>query len=142
MTQTLVKTLINRPCITINEKSSINALVKLLNINRVGCVVVMSKSLNNPIGIVSERDIIRNYEKIIDNPSLKVSEIMTKKIISCNSNASSKELMEIMNFNKVRHIPIIENDNLIGIVSIGDVVNRIIQNYAYETKFLREFINN
>ena len=56
--------------------------------------------------------------------------------------ASSKELMEIMNENKIRHIPIMEQHKLLGIVSIGDVVNRIIENYAYETKHLREYINS
>ena len=67
---------------------------------------------------------------------------MTKNIIFCNKNSSSKELMEIMNENKIRHIPIMEQHKLLGIVSIGDVVNRIIENYDYETKHLREYINS
>ena len=67
---------------------------------------------------------------------------MTKNIIFCNKNSSSKELMEIMNENKIRHIPIMEQHKLLGIVSIGDVVNRIIENYAYETKHLRKYINS
>ena len=67
---------------------------------------------------------------------------MTKNIIFCNKNSSSKELMEIMNENKIRHIPIMDQHKLLGIVSIGDVVNRIIENYAYETKHLREYINS
>ena len=67
---------------------------------------------------------------------------MTKNIIICNQNSSSKELMEIMNENKIRHIPIIDRQKLLGILSIGDVVNRIIENYAYETKHLREYINS
>ena len=58
---------------------------------------------------------------------------MTKNIIFCNKNTSSQELMELMNQNKIRHIPIIEEKKLLGIVSIGDVVNRIIENYANET---------
>ena len=54
----------------------------------------------------------------------------------------SKELMEIMSKNKIRHIPIMEKHKLLGIVSIGDVVSRIIENYAYETRHLREYINS
>ena len=65
---------------------------------------------------------------------------MTKNIIFCNKNTSSKELMEIMSKNKIRHIPIIDQQKLLGIVSIGDVVNRIIENYAYETEHLRAYI--
>ena len=142
MTETLVKKLINRPCITINEDSNIDDLVKILKKNRVGCAVVISDKLDYPVGIISERDLIGNYNKIINEKNVKVREVMTKKIISCNKNASSKELMELMSKNKIRHIPIIEDSKLLGIVSIGDVVNRIIENYAYETKYLREFINN
>ena len=142
MTETLVKKLINRPCITINEDSNVDDLVKILKKNRVGCAVVISDKLDYPVGIISERDLIGNYNKIINEKNVKVREVMTKKIISCNKNASSKELMELMSKNKIRHIPIIEDSKLLGIVSIGDVVNRIIENYAYETKYLREFINN
>ena len=67
---------------------------------------------------------------------------MTSNIISCNLSASSKELMEVMTKKKIRHLPIIDNNKLLGIVSIGDVVNRIIFNYKEETKFLKEYINN
>ena len=67
---------------------------------------------------------------------------MTSNIISCDLSASSKELMEVMTKKKIRHLPIIDNNKLIGIVSIGDVVNRIILNYEEETKYLKEYINN
>ena len=67
---------------------------------------------------------------------------MTKNIVFCNQNISSKELMEIMSKNKIRHIPIIDQQKLLGIVSIGDVVNRIIENYAYETEHLKAYINS
>ena len=67
---------------------------------------------------------------------------MTKNIILCNKNTSSKKIMEIMTENKIRHIPIIDKQKLLGIVSIGDVVNRIIENYAYETKLLKEYFDS
>ena len=66
MTETLVQKLIKRPCITLNENSLIGNLVQILNKNKVGCVVVTSLNSNYPVGIVSERDLVRNY-KIIFN---------------------------------------------------------------------------
>ena len=141
MPETLVQKLMNRTCITIDGNSFIINLVKSLNKNKVGCVVVTSMNSNYPVGIVSERDLVRNYEKILNDNTIKVRDVMTKNIIFCNKNTSSKELMEIMSENKIRHIPIIEQHKLLGIVSIGDVVNRIIENYTYETKYLREYIN-
>tara|TARA_E500000178_G_scaffold293642_1_gene298492 strand:+ start:159 stop:587 length:429 start_codon:yes stop_codon:yes gene_type:complete len=142
MQETLVKKLIKRSCITINENRLIKDLVNILNKNKVGCIVVTSFESDYPVGIVSERDLVRNYDKIINDNEFKVRDVMTKNIIFCNKNTSSQELMELMNQNKIRHIPIIEEKKLLGIVSIGDVVNRIIENYANETKYLREFINS
>ena len=142
MSQTLVQKLMKRPCITLDENSSIKNLVNTLNKNKVGSVIVTSSRANYPVGIVSERDLVRNYDKILKNKYSKIRDVMTKNIIFCNKNSSSKELMEIMNENKIRHIPIMEQHKLLGIVSIGDVVNRIIENYVYETKHLREYINS
>ena len=142
MSETLVQKLMKRACITLHENSSIKNLVHILNKNKVGCVVVLSSNTNYPIGIVSERDLVRNYKIILNNNTIKVKDVMTKNIIFCNKNTSSKELMELMSKNKIRHIPIIEQHKLLGIVSIGDVVNRIIENYAYETEHLRAYINS
>ena len=142
MPETLVQKLMKRSCITLDENSSIKNLVDTLNKNKVGCIVVTSQKSKYPVGIVSERDLVRNYKIILNNNTIKIKDVMTKNIIICNQNSSSKELMEIMNENKIRHIPIMEQHKLLGIVSIGDVVNRIIDNYAYETKHLREYINS
>ena len=131
-----------RSCITLDANSSIKKLVDTLNKNKVGCVVVTSLQSSYPVGIVSERDLVRNYKIILNNNTIKIKDVMTKNIIFCNKNSSSKELMEIMNENKIKHIPFMEQHKLLGIVSIGDVVNRIIENYAYETKHLREYINS
>ncbi len=142
MSQTLVQKLMKRPCITLDENSSVKNLVDTLNKNKVGCVIVTSFNSNYPVGIVSERDLVRNYDKILNNKYSKVRDVMTKNIIFCDKNTSSKELMETMSENKIRHIPIIDQQKLLGIVSIGDVVNRIIENYAYETEHLRAYINS
>ena len=142
MSETLVQNLMKRACITLDENSSIKNLVDTLNKNKIGCVVVISSNTYYPVGIVSERDLVRNYKIICNNNNIKAKDIMTKNITFCNKNTSSKELMELMSKNKIRHIPIIEQHKLLGIVSIGDVVNRIIENYAYETKHLREYINS
>ena len=142
MAEILVQKLMKRPCITLDENSSIKNLVYTLNKNKVGCVIVTPSTSSFPVGIVSERDLVRNYDKILNNKYSKVRDVMTKNIIFCNKNTSSKELMETMSENKIRHIPIIDQQKLLGIVSIGDVVNRIIEKYAYETEHLRAYINS
>ena len=66
---------------------------------------------------------------------------MTKDVITCGKNARSDELMITMTQYKIRHIPIEKNNKLLGMVSIGDVVSRMVEKYQTETKLLREFIS-
>ena len=66
---------------------------------------------------------------------------MTKEVITCGINARSDELMITMTQYKIRHIPIEKNNKLLGMVSIGDVVSRMVEKYQTETKLLREFIS-
>jgi len=137
MAEKLVLSLIKRKCITITEDSTISDLANLLTLNNIGAVVVVDSN-NKAIGIVSERDVIRNYNKNYND----IKNIMTNKLISCDLSISSTSLLEIMNKNKVRHIPIINKDELLGIVSIGDVVKRLIETYANENINLKNFINS
>ena len=138
----LVENLSKRDCFTIDENEKISLIFTLLKRHNIGCLVVTKKKKTKPSGIVSERDIVRNFDSIYMGKSIKVKDIMTKKIIYCDMKATSKDIMEIMSANKIRHLPIIDKDILKGIVSIGDVVNRIISKYEQETRFLKEYINS
>ena len=66
---------------------------------------------------------------------------MSPNFISCGLATKSSELMELMTEHKIRHVPILDNDQLVGMVSIGDVVNRLIEIYAEENAQLRQYIN-
>ena len=94
------------------------------------------------IGIISERDIARKiYQDDYSNDEL-VTNIMTKKIIYCDLNVSVTKLMETMTEKKIRHILIMEDKKLLGIVSIGDVVNHLIAKIKEENKNLKDYINS
>ena len=138
----LVETLSKRSCLTIDKNEQISTLASLLKKHNIGCLIVLDTDANNPVGIVSERDLVKNFKEILNREISLVKDIMTSNIISCDLSVSSKELMEVMTKKKIRHLPIIDNHKLLGIVSIGDVVNRIIFRYEEETKYLREYINN
>jgi len=102
---------------------------------------VLSTQDNSIIGIVSERDLARYIVNNEFKKDLPVTEIMSKNLITCNLNTSVTELMEIISNNKIRHIPIMEEKKLLGMVSIGDVLNYIIDQYKEENQHLRDFIN-
>ena len=138
----LVNTLSKRSCLTIDQNEQISNLALLLKKHNIGCLIVPNNSSSKPVGIVSERDLVKYFKEIINKEILIVKNIMTSNIISCDLSSTSNDLMKKMTENKIRHLPIIDNDKLLGIVSIGDVVNRIIFNYAEETKYLKEYISS
>ena len=71
-----------------------------------------------------------------------LGKIKSKNVITCDTNVSVSELMETMTINKIRHMVIMEQEKLLGMVSIGDVVNHIIEQYKEENEKLRNYINN
>ena len=141
MARKLVTKLSNRECFTLTEKDTLKTASNKLQTHNVGVMPVLSEHDKSVIGIISERDLARYIYKDEFSSELLVTKIMTTNIISCNLNTSVTELMEIISNHKIRHIPIIEENKLLGIVSIGDVVNHIIEQYKDENQHLRDFIN-
>ena len=137
----LVTKLSNRKCFTLSEEDTLKTASEKLQKYNIGSMPVLSEQDKNVIGIISERDIARYISNDEFKNDLPVTKIMSKNIISCNLNASVTELMEIITNNKIRHILIMEEKKLLGTVSIGDVVNHIIDQYKEENKHLRDFIN-
>ena len=137
----LVTKLSKRICFTLTEGETLKTASDKLQKYNVGVMPVLNEKDRKLVGIISERDLARYICKDDFKSDLLVSKIMTKNIISCNLNTSVTELLEIISSNKIRHIPIIEKEKLLGIVSIGDVVNHIIDRYKDENQQLRDFIN-
>ena len=137
-----IKNLLKRECITASCEETIKEVAGLLAKNSIGAVPVTNEN-GEVIGIVSERDIVRNLNnRDVDISNENVSAIMTKSIISAPKTVSSSDLMEIMTVNKIRHVVIIEDQALLGIVSIGDVVKRLMEKLEGEAEQLRSFINS
>jgi CBS domain-containing protein len=137
----LISTLLKREIISINEKKSINDAIQLLSKNKIGALPVINNQMKL-CGIISERDIINviSENKSINFSLSLIDSIMTAKVITCDKNTKSNLLMEIMTTNKIRHIPILENNLLIGIVSIGDVVQRLLQNSNLQNEELKSWL--
>ena len=137
----LVTKLSKRQCFTLTDKNTLKTASERFQKYNVGAMPVLNEENKTVIGILSERDLARHIYRDEFKSDLLVNEIMTKNIISCNLNNSVTELMEIISSHKIRHIPIIEEKKLLGIVSIGDVVDHIIKRYEDENQELRNFIN-
>ena len=142
MARKLVTKLSNRPCFTLNEEDTLKSASEKLQKHNVGVMPVLSEKEEIVVGIISERDLARYICKDEFKNNQLVSKIMTKNIISCDLNTSVTELMDEMTEKKIRHILIMEDKKLLGIVSIGDVVNHLIAKVKEENKNLKDYINS
>ena len=137
----LVSRMSKRPCLTLNEIDTVKSASQNFHEKQVGCMPVLDKN-KNVIGILSERDLSKLIYVEKFNLSLPVTQIMTKNLVTCDLNTSVTELMNEMTSKKIRHILIMEEKKLLGIVSIGDVVNHLIDKIKEENKNLKDYINS
>jgi CBS domain-containing protein len=125
---------------TIRPDATIAEAVDLLNRERVGALVV-SEDAAEVAGVLSERDIVRalgrHGEDLLSRP---VDDIMTRNVITCEPADTVAELMSEMTNRRIRHLPVVVDGRLRGIVSIGDVVKNRLDEVEFEASSLRSFI--
>ncbi len=137
----LVSRMSKRECFTLSEKDTIKIASQQFHEKKIGCMPVIN-TRNDVVGILSERDLSRFIYTEKFNITLPVSDLMTKDLVTCDLNTSVTELMDEMTEKKIRHILIMESKKLLGIVSIGDVVNHLIDKIKEENKNLKDYINS
>jgi CBS domain-containing protein len=126
--------------VTVEPKASLTETVKMLASKRIGAVVVIGLD-RRVIGILSERDIVRAVgergPQVLDET---VDSVMTRKVVTCAENDTVAAIMERMTAGKFRHLPVVENGRLAGIISIGDVVKSRLEEIQKESEALKEYI--
>jgi CBS domain-containing protein len=124
---------------TITPETSVSGLLTELTVHNIGAMVVVSQ--DGLAGIVSERDVVRKLHElggeILRRP---VSEIMTTMVVTCSPDDSVDHLNALMTENRVRHVPVVVDGRLTGIVSIGDVVKTRMQELESEQQQLQAYI--
>ena len=124
--------------ITIRPDATIGDLVRGLREERIGAMIV-SEDGNSVLGIISERDVVRGLAehgpRILEAP---VAELMTRDVVSCTPRDTVKQVMAEMTRRRVRHLPVVADGKLCGIVSIGDVVKNRLEEMETVSNVLRE----
>ena len=124
---------------SVEPGAKLSAAIKILSERRIGAVLVLSEGRME--GILSERDIVRvlgeRGASVLDEP---VSSTMTRKVVSCRENDTVSEIMETMTRGKFRHLPVVEDSRVVGLISIGDVVKWRVGEYEREQEALRDYI--
>ena len=125
---------------TIEPAATLATAMEILARRRIGALVITGAD-HRMVGIISERDIVRVLvERGTEMLQSPVSEIMTRKVVTCGQNETIAEIMGRMTAGKFRHVPVVEQGRLIGIVSIGDVVKARLEELEREQDALRDYI--
>ena len=124
---------------SVEPEAKLSVAVQLLGERKIGAVLVTNKGRIE--GILSERDIVRVLGErgaaVLDEP---VSAVMTRKVVSCKQSDTVASIMEMMTLGKFRHLPVLDGDRVVGLISIGDVVKWRVREYEHEQEALRDYI--
>jgi len=126
--------------ISIEPTADLAAAAKLLSAHRIGAVVICGAG-DRLAGILSERDIVRALsEHGADALALPVGQVMTRDVATCGEDDTVASIMERMTTGKFRHMPVIVNGRLAGLISIGDVVKQRVVEIEGESEAMRDYI--
>ncbi|MBI2587077.1 MAG: CBS domain-containing protein [Rhodospirillales bacterium] len=125
---------------TARPHETIGTLVHKLKLENIGAVVV-SQDGKRVDGIISERDIVRGLAAHgAELLSMRIDKLMIRDVLTCAPGDSVKDVMQTMTTRRVRHLPVVENGKMVGLVSIGDVVKNRLQDVEMEARVLRDYI--
>jgi CBS domain-containing protein len=128
-----------RDVVTVAPEATLAEVAAILSGKRIGAVVVTEMGAIR--GIISERDIVRALaEHGTEGLRKPVCECMTERVVTCRPTDSVDGVMQTMTSGRFRHLPVVEDGRLAGIISIGDVVKRRIEQVEREAAEIREYI--
>jgi CBS domain-containing protein len=118
-----VKDIMTKEVITIDVNKSVFEAAQLMTTKSLGCLVIVDKDL--PVGIITERDIVRRIVAKRSSSDLRLFEVMTKKLVTISPDASLKDAARVMSTNKIRRLPVLKQNQLVGIVVAFDFVRNL-----------------
>ena len=126
---------------TISQERSVTDAIALLKERGIGALVVTGQQAPL-VGILSERDVVRalavSGEKAL---KLKVSQLMSHDVVTCSESTELNELMTTMTDRRIRHVPVVDDGHLVGLVSIGDIVKARLDELEHEKKDLLDYVS-
>lgn len=129
-----------REVATATPTMSVAEVVAALREREIGALVVVDGA-GGVVGIVSERDVVRRIAAVgTDVLDLRVEDVMTSPVHTCTPSSTIDQLMEEMTERRIRHLPVCEGEQLVGIVSIGDVVKERFEELREATRQLEDYV--
>ena len=125
---------------SVTPTTSVAEVAQQLSTRRIGSVLVLSDQ-SAVVGIVSERDLVRatatHGAKALE---LEARQVMTRDVVTCHPDDSIDEVMQTMTNGRFRHLPVVHHGELLGLISIGDVVKARLEETQYEAEALKAYI--
>jgi CBS domain-containing protein len=119
---------------------TLHRIAQLIAEYKIGAVLILDKE-GRPVGILSERDIVNALAAFgAAALGLTAGETMTRHLVTCKPTDTADEILAVMTNSRVRHLPVMDDGQMIGIISIGDVVKRKLDDAAAEVGLLREYV--
>lgn len=138
--QHILNTKNNANLITVPLKTDLSEAISILVAHKIG-VVIVSETGKNALGILSERDIIRALSEAGTSAlSAPVEQFMSRDAVTCNPQTSADDVLALMTENRFRHMPVLEEGALIGLISQGDVIFARLQEISMEKDALQGMI--
>jgi CBS domain-containing protein len=126
--------------VTIHPDATVERAVAVLRLRGIGALVV-SDDGENVVGILSERDIVHGLGSHgVGLLERRVEELMTKTVVTCGPHDRVADLMALMTERRIRHLPVLRNGKLAGLISIGDVVKNRLDEIELETTSLKAYV--
>ena len=126
--------------ITINPGATVRDLIDMLAEHNVGALIVSADGLRVD-GIVSERDVVRRLHETVEVLDHAVATIMTTEVHTTGADTLLDDLMKTMTDRRIRHVPVVTDGNITGIISIGDVVKHRIDQLEFERDQLDSYVH-
>ncbi len=125
--------------ISIQKKSTIDEIVEIMNDNHIGAIVVLDGEA--VVGIVSERDLLRKFLAENKDPSTTTAgDIMTDRLVIATIGNTCEECIVTMTLHHIRHLPVYDGKDLVGIISIGDLMKSLAKDRDSEVHYLQDYI--
>ena len=140
MTVSIILAAKGRDVVSVEPNATLSTAIALLAAKRIGAVVVLGVD-RRIVGILSERDIVRALAErgagALDDP---VNRVMTRKVSTCTEGEAVASIMERMTEGKFRHLPVVDQGRLVGLISIGDVVKHRVAEMEHDSAAMRDYI--
>jgi CBS domain-containing protein len=118
-----VKDIMTKDVVSVNVNQTVYEAAELMSSKGIGCLVIVEGEA--PVGMITERDLVRRILAKKLPYDVKVSEIMTKKLITVDPDMSLKEAARLMSTNKIRRLPVVKENKLVGIVVASDFIRNM-----------------